>query len=60
MVSDKEDLLIKYDIEKKKSVQKVKLEKGAWEGIAFDYKGNVYLADDDGRVVKYKKKALGL
>jgi uncharacterized protein YjiK len=60
MVSDKEDLLIKYDIEKKKSVQKVKLEEGAWEGIAFDHKGNVYLADDDGRVVKYKKKALGL
>lgn len=60
MVSDKEDLLIKYDIQKKRSVQKVKLEKGAWEGIAFDNKGFVYLADDDGRVLKYKKKALGL
>jgi len=60
MVSDKEDLLIKYDIEKKKSVQEVKLEEGAWEGIAFDHKGNVYLADDDGRVLKYKKKILGL
>ena len=60
MVSDKEDLLIKYDLQKKKIVQKVKLEKGAWEGIAFDAKNNVYLADDDGRIVKYKKKALGL
>ena len=60
MVSDKEDLLIKYDLDKKKSVQKIKLEKGAWEGIAFDYKGNVYLTDDDGRVLKYKKKVLGL
>ena len=60
MVSDKEDLLIKYDLNKKKSVQKVKLEKGAWEGIAFDSKDSVYLADDDGRVLKYKKKALGL
>ncbi len=60
MVSDKEDLLIKYDLEKKKIVQKVKLEKGAWEGIAFDAKGFVYLADDDGRIVKYKKKRLGL
>ncbi|WP_223897949.1 SdiA-regulated domain-containing protein [Sulfurovum sp. TSL1] len=60
MVSDKEDLLIKYDLQKKKIVQKVKLEKGAWEGIAFDSKGNVYLADDNGRVVKYKKKKLGL
>ncbi|GIU00264.1 hypothetical protein TSL6_07700 [Sulfurovum sp. TSL6] len=60
MVSDKEDLLIKYDLQKKKIVQKVKLEKGAWEGIAFDAKDNVYLADDDGRIVKYKKKRLGL
>ena len=60
MVSDKEDLLIKYDLEKKRVLQKVKLDKGAWEGISFDTKENVYLADDDGRVVKYKKKALGL
>jgi len=60
MVSDKEDLLIKYDLNEKKIIQKVNLDEGAWEGIAFDTKGNVYLADDDGRVVKYKKKALGL
>ena len=60
MVSDKEDLMIKYDLIKKKIVQKVKLEKGAWEGIAFDHKGYVYLADDDGRVMKYSKKVLGL
>ena len=60
MVSDKKDLLLKYDLDKKKIVQKVKLEKGAWEGIAFDNKGYVYLADDDGRVVKYTLKSLGL
>ena len=60
MVSDKKDLLIKFDLEKKKIIQKVKLPEGAWEGIAFDSKGNVYLADDDGRVVKYRKKHLGL
>ena len=60
MVSDKEDLLIKYDLQKNQHVKKIKLGKGAWEGIAFDRKGNVYLADDDGRVVKYKKKKLGL
>ncbi|TNF45390.1 MAG: hypothetical protein EP216_00195, partial [Epsilonproteobacteria bacterium] len=60
MVSDKEDLLIKYDLDKKKKVYKVKLGKGAWEGIAFDNKGFVYFADDDGQVVKYKKKSLGL
>ncbi len=60
MVSDKKDLLIKYDLKKRKSVQKIKLEKGAWEGITFDHKGYVYLADDDGRVMKYSKKVLGL
>jgi len=60
MVSDKKDLLVKYDLQKKKSVQKIKLEEGAWEGIAFDNKNHVYIADDDGRVLKYKKKALGL
>ena len=60
MVSDKEDLLVKYDLEKKKVLKKVKLAKGAWEGIAFDNKGYVYLADDDGRVMKYEKKVLGL
>ena len=60
MVSDKKDLLVKYDLQKKKIVEKVKLAKGSWEGIAFDDKGFVYLADDDGKVLKYKKKSLGL
>lgn len=60
MVSDEEDLLIKYDLEKKKSVKKVNLKKGAWEGIAFDDKGNLYLADDEGKVIKFKRKRLGL
>lgn len=60
MLSDKEDLLVKYDLNKNKIVQKVALNKGAWEGIAFDNKGYVYLADDDGRVLKYTKKSLGL
>jgi len=60
MVSDKKDLLIQYDLKKKKIVKKVKLEEGSWEGIAFDASGNVYLADDDGRVMKYSKEALGL
>ncbi len=59
MVSDKEDVLMVYHIKKKKIVQKVKLGEGAWEGIAFDDKGDVYLADDDGRVVKQTNKALG-
>ena len=60
MVSDRKDLLVKYDLEKSKKVLKVKLGEGAWEGIAFDNNGFVYLADDDGRVLKYKTKSLGL
>ncbi|HEY9191141.1 MAG TPA: SdiA-regulated domain-containing protein [Sulfurovum sp.] len=60
MVSDKEDLLFKFDLQKNQHVKKIKLGKGAWEGIAFDARGNVYLADDEGRVVKYRKKSLGL
>lgn len=60
MVSDRKDLLVKYDLETEKKVQKIKLGKGAWEGIAFDNNGFVYLADDNGKVLKYKKKSLGL
>ncbi len=60
MVSDKEDLLIEYSLKKRKITKKIKLDDGSWEGIAFGKKGNIYLADDDGRVVKYKKKDLGL
>ena len=57
MVSDRKDLLIKYDLQKRKIVHKIKLGKGAWEGITFDNNGFVYLADDDGRVIRYKKRA---
>ncbi|MFK5975341.1 MAG: SdiA-regulated domain-containing protein [Sulfurovum sp.] len=60
MVSDKKDLLIKYDLKEKKITKKIKLPEGSWEGIDFGKKGHIYLADDDGRVVKFKKKALGL
>jgi len=60
MVSDKKDLLIRYDLKKKKVAQKTKLPKGAWEGIAFDKKGSVYLADDDGYVWKFSERKLGI
>ena len=60
MVSDKKDLLIQYDLKREKVVEKTKLPKGAWEGIAFDGKGFVYIADDDGYVLKYSEKSLGL
>ncbi len=60
MVSDKKDLLVQYDLEKEKVTYKIKLPKAALEGIAFDGKGFVYIADDDGYVLKYSEKDLGL
>jgi len=56
MVSDKEDLLVKYNLATKKITKKTRLEKGAWEGIAIDNEGMIYLADDDGLVVKYQNR----
>jgi len=60
MVSDKKDLLIRYDLKKKRVIQKIKLPKAAQEGIAFDGKGFVYIADDDGYVLKYDTERLGI
>lgn len=60
MTSDKKNLLIKYDIKNAKTLQKIKLPKSAQEGICFDDKNNIYIADDNGRILKYKTKKLGL
>ena len=54
MVSDKKNLLIKYDLRLKKAIKKIKLPHFAMEGIAFDNDKNIYFADDEGRVLKYK------
>lgn len=54
MVSDKKNLLIKYDIDKRKVLKKIKLPKMAQEGITFDNNGFFYIADDNGRVMRYK------
>jgi len=58
MVSDKEDMIVAYEIDKEKAIKKMSLKKGAWEGIAFDSNGDLYLADDEGSVVKHKRKKL--
>ncbi len=58
MVSDKKDLLVRYDLKQKKIMCKMKLPKSAQEGIAFDEK-HLYIADDDGQVLKYKTKDIG-
>jgi len=56
MTSDKKNLLIKYDIKNNKTIKKIKLKKSAQEGICFDNKGHMYIADDNGRILKYKEE----
>ncbi len=60
MVSDKQDLLIKYSLKKDKVIWSKKLPQFAQEGIAFDNRGFVYFADDDGAVLKYRVEEFGL
>ena len=60
IVSDKKDKLYIYNLKKNKIKKKIKLPKFAQEGVTFDNNGNVYFADDDGAVMKYTKKELGL
>ena len=55
MVSDKKNLLIQYDMKLKKVIKKDKLpKKFAQEGICFDKEGNLYIADDNGHILKIK------
>ena len=60
MTSDKKNLLIKYDIKKNKTIKKIKLDKSAQEGICFDNDGHIYIADDNGAILRYKTKKLGI
>jgi len=60
MTSDKKNLLIKYDLKNNKTIKKIKLDKSAQEGICFDDKNNIYIADDNGAILKYKRKKLGI
>ncbi len=60
MVSDTEDLLLKYSLDEKKVVFTAKLPAFAQEGVAFDDEGYIYFADDNGAVLKYKKEKFGL
>ena len=55
MTSDKKNLLIQYDLKTNKTISTTKLLKSAQEGICFDDKGNMYIADDDGKILKFKE-----
>jgi uncharacterized protein YjiK len=58
MVSDTQNLLIKYDINTNKTIWQKSLPDHAWEGVTFDDDGFIYFADDDGGVFKYLFKEL--
>jgi len=60
MVSDSENLLLKYSLEEKKVVGTAKLPFFAQEGVAFDDEGYIYFANDRGSVCKYKREKFGL
>lgn len=60
MTSDKENLLIKYDPKNNKTIKKIKLEKSAQEGIVFDDEDNIYIANDKGSILKYKRTKLDI
>ena len=55
IVSDKNSQILSYNIKKSKITKKEKLpKKYAQEGIAFDEKANLYIADDKGKILKIK------
>ena len=55
MISDNNNFVMSYDIENKSIIKKYKLKKKyAQEGLTFDNKGNLYIADDKGQILKIK------
>lgn len=52
VISDKNDKIWRYDLQKEQITQTIKLPKGAWEGIAFGENADLFLADDNGYVWK--------
>jgi len=60
IVSDKKDKLFIYNLKQNKINKKIKLPKFAQEGIAFGKENDIFFADDDGAVMKYRLKELGI
>lgn len=60
LVSDTKNLLIEYDVKSNRARQKIHLPHFAQEGICFDEKEYIFFADDDGRVLQYKLKKIGV
>jgi len=60
ILSDTNDALYIYKIKKNRIKKEIRLPKFAQEGIAFGKNDDIFFADDDGAVLKYKLKELGL
>ena len=54
ILNDNKNSLIKYDLKTNKKIKQMKLPKSAQEGICFDDKNNMYIADDNGFIHKLK------
>jgi len=52
IISDKNDIILQYDIKSIKIIKEISLPKWAWEWITFDENWQMFLADDDWRVVE--------
>jgi uncharacterized protein YjiK len=57
IISDKSDVLLKYDIKNRKIIKKIKLPKFAQEGVAVGKK-QLFFADDNGKILKFKMDKL--
>jgi uncharacterized protein YjiK len=60
IVSDDKDRLYIYDLKRDEIKKRIKLPKFAQEGIAFGKNNDIFFADDNGAVMKYSLKELGL
>jgi len=60
IVSDTKDKLYVYDLKNKIITKKIDLPPFAIEGVAMDNSGNIYFADDNGAILKYQTKELGI
>lgn len=58
MVSDRKNLLIKYSLYDEVVVYSKRLKRFAQEGITFDDNGYTYIADDKGKIERFKTKKL--
>lgn len=52
MISDHDNLLIAYDPKNEKTIKTYKLPKASQEGLCFDDDGEIYIADESGKIIK--------